>query len=183
MTFQSYPKFVLNSFSFTAGVKTAKWHTRDKKKTETCMLLCLLKEEEKSSWYDDTFIRDSWETDLCEIFFFFFFLLNTEQFVGCQRSVISHNRCDTPGRLMSGSAGLNDWIHVKHVLNWAYVCSPNILQTVQRTTIRFLIKLLVHQTWFRQFDELYLILSWLVMRYKLRPELAADVQQTAWSKI
>ena len=62
-------------------------------------------------------------------------------------------------------------------------CSPNILRTVRRTMIRFLIQLLVRRTWFGQFDELYFVLNWLVMRCKLRPELAADAQQTAWSKI
>ena len=67
---------------------------------------------------------------------------------------------------------------LKPLLNWANVCSPNILQTVRRTMIRFLIELLVRRTWFGQFDELYFVLSWLV-RYKLRPELAADAQQTA----
>ena len=68
---------------------------------------------------------------------------------------------------------------VKPVLNWAHVCSPNILQTVRRTMIRFLIQLLVHQTWFTQFSELYFVLNWLVMRCELQPELGADVQQTA----
>ena len=37
----------------------------------------------------------------------------------------------------------------------ASVCSPNILRTVRRTMIRFLIALLVRRTWFGQFDELY----------------------------
>ena len=32
---------------------------------------------------------------------------------------------------------------LKHVLNWANVCSPNILRTVRQTMIRFLIALLV----------------------------------------
>ena len=41
-----------------------------------------------------------------------------------------------------------------------------------------LIELLVHRIWFGQ-SKLYLILNWLVMRCKLRPELAADTQQTA----
>ena len=68
---------------------------------------------------------------------------------------------------------------LKPVLNWANVCSPNILGTVRRTMIRFLIELLVRRTWFEQFDELYFVLNWLVMRCKLRPELAADAQQTA----
>ena len=49
--------------------------------------------------------------------------------------------------------------------------------------IRFLIELLVCRTWFGQFDELYFVLSWLVMRCKLRPELLEDAQQTAWSKM
>ena len=60
------------------------------------------------------------------------------------------------------------------VLNCANVCLPNILRTVQRTMIRFLIELLVRRTWFGQFDELYFVLNWLIMRCKLRPELAAD---------
>ena len=41
------------------------------------------------------------------------------------------------------------------VLNCANVCLPNILRTVQRTMIRFLIELLVRRTWFGQFGELY----------------------------
>ena len=45
--------------------------------------------------------------------------------------------------------------------------------------IRLLIELSVRQTWFGQFDEIYFVLNWLVMRRKLRPELAADAQQTA----
>ena len=42
---------------------------------------------------------------------------------------------------------------VKPVLNWANVCSPNILRTVRRTMIHFLIELLVRRAWFGQFDE------------------------------
>ena len=59
---------------------------------------------------------------------------------------------------------------------------PNILRTLRRTMIRFLIEHLVRRIWFRQ-SRLYFILNWLVMRCKLRPELAADAQQTAWSKM
>ena len=55
---------------------------------------------------------------------------------------------------------------------------PNILRTLRRTTIRFLTELLVRRIWFGQ-SRLYFILIWLVMRCKLRPELAADAQQTA----
>ena len=68
---------------------------------------------------------------------------------------------------------------LKPVLNWANVCSPNILRTVRRTMIRFLTDLLVRRTWSGQFDEIYFVLNWLVMRCKLRPELAEDAQQTA----
>ena len=67
---------------------------------------------------------------------------------------------------------------VKPVLNWANVCSPNILRTIRRTMIRFLIKLLIRRIWFGQ-SKLYFVFKWLVMRCKLRPELAADAQQTA----
>ena len=74
-------------------------------------------------------------------------------------------------------------IGLKPGLNWPNVCSPNILRTVRRTMIRFLIELLVRRTWFGQFDELHFVLNWLVMRCKFQPELAADAQQTAWSKM
>ena len=73
-------------------------------------------------------------------------------------------------------------LYIKPVLNWANVCSPNILRTLRRTMIRFLIELLVRRIWFGQ-SKLYFILNWLVMRCKLRPELAADAQQTACSKM
>ena len=59
---------------------------------------------------------------------------------------------------------------------------PNILRTLRRTMIRFLIEHLVRRMWFGQ-SRLYFILNWLVMRCKLRPELAADAQQTAWLKM
>ena len=39
-----------------------------------------------------------------------------------------------------------------------------------------LIELLARRTWFGQFDELYFVLNWLVMRCKLRPK-------TPWSKM
>ena len=68
--------------------------------------------------------------------------------------------------------------YLKPVLNWA-VSSPNILQTVRQSIICFLIKLLVCQTWFTQFNELYFILNWLIMRCKLQPELAAEARQIA----
>ena len=77
-----------------------------------------------------------------------------------------------------GTEGLRNR-RFKPVLNWANVCSPNILRTVQRTMIRFLTELLVRRTMFGQFDELRFVLNWLLMRCKLRPELAADAQQTA----
>ena len=61
-------------------------------------------------------------------------------------------------------------LRVKPVLNWANVCSPNMLRTLRRTMIRFLIELLVRRIWFGQ-SKLYFILNWLVMRCKLRPNL------------
>ena len=67
---------------------------------------------------------------------------------------------------------------LKPVLNWANVCSPNILRTLRRTMIRFLTELLVRRIWFGQ-SKLYFVVNWLVMRCKLRPELAAEAQQTA----
>ena len=42
-----------------------------------------------------------------------------------------------------------------------------------------LIELLVRRTWFGQFDELYFVLNWFIMRCKLLSELAAEAQQTA----
>ena len=68
--------------------------------------------------------------------------------------------------------------HLKPILNGANVCSPNILRTVRRSMIRFLIEPLVRRTWFGQ-SKLYFVLNWLVMRCKLRPELAADAQLKA----
>ena len=59
------------------------------------------------------------------------------------------------------------------------VCWPSILRTVRRTMIRFLTELLDRRTWFGQFDELYFVLNWIIMRRKLRLEFAADAQQTA----
>ena len=76
------------------------------------------------------------------------------------------------------AAGSVDGRSLKPVLNWANVCSPNILRTLRRTMIRFLIELLVRRIWFGR-SKLYFVLNWLVMRSKFRPELAADAQQTA----
>ena len=42
---------------------------------------------------------------------------------------------------------------LKSFLNWANICSPNILWTIQRTMICFLIELLVRRKWFGQFEE------------------------------
>ena len=62
---------------------------------------------------------------------------------------------------------------LKPVLNWANVCSLNILRALRRTMIRFLIELSVRRIWFGQ-SKLYFVLNWLVMRCKLRPERAVD---------
>ena len=71
------------------------------------------------------------------------------------------------------------WLAVglKPVLNWANVCSPEHTSDIS-TNYDSLIELLVRRIWFGQ-SKLYFILNWLVMRCKLRPELAADAQQTA----
>ena len=98
----------------------------------------------------------------------FFGILQTVTLFGI--SQIIHPRCAHESVI---------WVvhfRLKPVLNWVNVCSPNILRTVRRTMIHFLIELLARQTWFGQFDELYFVLNWLVMRWKLRPELAADAQ-------
>ena len=87
------------------------------------------------------------------------------------RSVMQHLPSSHTGVSTLGLAA-------KPVLNWANVCSPNILRTLRRTMIRFLIELLVRRIWFGQ-SKFYFILNWLVMRCKLWPELAADAQQTA----
>ena len=92
------------------------------------------------------------------------------------------------------TAGMLDWLliflffSVYHMpvlspfLNGRTFVRLNILRTLQRTMIRFLIEHLVRRIWFGQ-SKLYFILNWLAMRCKLRPELAADVQQTAWLKM
>ena len=59
-------------------------------------------------------------------------------------------------------------LHVKPVLNWANVCSPNILQTVRRTTIRFLIEFLLRRT-----------LVQTVRRTTLRSKLAYNEMQSS----
>ena len=77
-------------------------------------------------------------------------------------------------KLYSGSKNLRS----SPFLTGRMFVRPNILRTLRRTMIRFLIEHLVRRIWFGQ-SRLYFILNWLVMRCKLRPELAADAQQTA----
>ena len=50
---------------------------------------------------------------------------------------------------------LSDYLRLvfPEIVYWANICSPNILRTVRRTMIRFLIELLVRRTWFGQFEE------------------------------
>ena len=51
---------------------------------------------------------------------------------------------------------------VKPVLNWANVCSPNILRTVRRTMIRFLIEFLLRRTFVRTVRRtICFVLNWL----------------------
>ena len=90
----------------------------------------------------------------------------------------NHNLSEEKGEPKRYRTEVLPLTNLKPVLNWANVCSPNILRTLRQTMIRFLIELLVHRTWFGQ-SKLYFVLNWLVMRCKLRPELAADAQQTA----
>ena len=71
---------------------------------------------------------------------------------------------------------------LKPVLNWENVCSPEHTSDTSTNYDSLLIELLVRRLLFGQ-SKLYFILNWLVMRCKLRPELAADAQQTAWSKM
>ena len=52
---------------------------------------------------------------------------------------------------------------------------PNILRTLRRTMIRFLIEHLVRRIWFGQ-SKLYFILNWLEMRCKLREESLAQLR-------
>ena len=53
---------------------------------------------------------------------------------------------------------------LKPVLNWGNVCSLNILRTVRRTMIGFLIELLLRRTLFGQ-SKLYFVLNWLVLNW------------------
>ena len=126
----------------------------------------------------------------CRVPDYFFVLFFTELKIDttprCQRTVETQSVSPlvvfkVPGEIKRSRVGreVELDLQVKPFLNWANVCSPNILRTVRRTMIRFLIELLVRRIWFRQFDELYFVLNWLVMRCKLRSELAADAQQTA----
>ena len=90
-----------------------------------------------------------------------------------------HNLFEEKGKPKRYRTDVLPLTSLKPVLNWANVCSPNVLWTVRRAMIRVLIELLVRRTWFGQFDEFYFVLNWLVMRCKLRPKIAADAQQTA----
>ena len=95
-------------------------------------------------------------------------VLSKDKFCVVWYTLLNHI-CFGPNRFLS------NLVTLKPVLNWANVCSPNILWTLWWTMIHFLIELLVHRIWFGQ-SKLYFILNWLVMRCKLQPELAADVQ-------
>ena len=61
-------------------------------------------------------------------------------------------------------------IHLKPVRMLRMFVRPNILRTLRRTMIRFLIEHLVRRIWFGQ-SKLYFILSWLVMRCSFGPNL------------
>ena len=85
-----------------------------------------------------------------------------------QSETVLTRRSGIARRSVSSPFGLTGRIFVR----------PDIIRTLRRTMIRFLIELLVRRIWFGQ-SRLYFVLNWLVMRCKLRPELEADAQQTA----
>ena len=90
----------------------------------------------------------------------------------------THNLSEEKGEPKRYQTEVLPLTSLKPVLNWANVCSPEHTSDIRRTMIRFLTEHLVRRIWFGQ-SRLYFILNWLVMRCKLRPELAADAQQTA----
>jgi len=63
---------------------------------------------------------------------------------------IQQYKCKSHGFCAFSCFGLHIWNSLPQDLNpihnWANGCSPNILQTVQRTMIHFLTELLVHRT-------------------------------------
>ena len=79
----------------------------------------------------------------------------------CRAQELCESRGGRPGLPVPNKPGGS--VDVKPVLNWANACSPNILRTLRRIMIRFLIELLVRRTWFGQ-SKLYFVLNWLVMR-------------------
>ena len=60
--------------------------------------------------------------------------------------VWTHGKYCAPTVGMGSAALVVGSALIKPVLNWANVCSPAILRTVRRTTIRFLIELLLRRT-------------------------------------
>ena len=57
----------------------------------------------------------------------------------------NHNLFEEKGERSSIEPEVLPLTNLKPVLNWANVCSPNILRTLRRTMIRFLIELLVRR--------------------------------------
>ena len=115
-----------------------------------------------------------------DFFNFFFTELKIDTTPRCQRTVETQSVSPlvvfkVPGEIKRSRARREVELDLqdKPFLNSANVCSRNILRTVRRTMIRFLIELLVRRTWFGQ-SKLYFILNWLVMRCNFRPELEAD---------
>ena len=83
-------------------------------------------------------------------------------------------------RFLCRSTGLGvlkvpvDCLRLKPVLNWVKCLFAEHTSDSLTNYDLFLIELLICWTWFGQFEELYFILNWLIMRRKLQPKLAAD---------
>ena len=73
--------------------------------------------------------------------------------------------------------------NIKPVLSWVNCLFAEPSTDSSTNYDSFLNWILVRRTWFEQFNELCFVLNLLLMRFKPRPELAAEAQQTAWSKM
>ena len=106
----------------------------------------------------------------------------------CIRQSLTSSCCVRQS-LTSGCHARHQVLNWKPVLNWEnclfaehtselgelFVRRTYFGQFDERTIIN-LTEFLVRRSWFGQFDELYFVLKWLIMRCKLRPELAAEAQ-------
>ena len=105
------------------------------------------------------------------------FTVRDESWVALSRVAMLCNRADfKPGQ--DNVPVLRRFVTIKPFLTGRMFVRRTYFGPLRGTMIRFLIELLVRRIWFGQ-SKLYFILKWPVMRCKLRPELAADAQQTA----